>query len=59
MSTPSSCIQFARHSDDFKVDELAPGYRWLRLHADGSIETDVVRVEGVHFPVDLDSGGYE
>jgi Icc protein len=58
MSTPSSCIQFAPHSDDFKVDDIAPGYRWLELKADGSIETAVCRVEGVTFDVDLDSQGY-
>ena len=58
MSTPSSCIQFAPHSDDFLVDDIAPGYRWLELQADGEIETAVCRVEGVEFNVDLESKGY-
>jgi 3',5'-cyclic-AMP phosphodiesterase len=58
MSTPSTCIQFAPQSGDFKVDDLSPGYRWLDLHADGRIETAVSRVEGVDFPVDLESQGY-
>jgi Icc protein len=58
MSTPSSCIQFAPHNDDFKVDDIAPGYRWLNLAADGSIETAVCRVEGVTFNVDTESQGY-
>ncbi len=58
MSTPSSCIQFAPGSEDFKVDNQAPGYRWLDLHADGRIDTGVSRVEGVKFDVDLNSTGY-
>jgi len=58
MSTPSSCIQFAPGSADFKVDDQSPGYRWLDLHADGRIETGVSRVSGVDFEFDLDSSGY-
>lgn len=58
MSTPSSCIQFAPGSHNFKVDEQAPGYRWLDLHADGSITTGVSRVTGVTFDIDLNSNGY-
>jgi Icc protein len=58
MSTPSSCIQFAPGSEKFKVDSTAPGYRWLELYPDGSIETGVERVEGVKFEVDLESDGY-
>lgn len=58
MSTPSSCVQFAPHHDDFKVDDMAPGLRWLELLADGGIETAVCRVEGVEFTVDLESRGY-
>ncbi len=58
MSTPSSCIQFARSCDDFKVDDLSPGYRWLDLYEDGRLETGVSRVQGVEFSVDLESQGY-
>ncbi len=58
MSTPSTCIQFAPGSDDFKVDDIAPGYRWLDLYPDGRLETGVVRVEGVEFVIDLNSEGY-
>jgi Icc protein len=58
MSTPSSCAQFAAHSDDFLVEDIAPGYRWLELRADGTIDTVVCRVEGVRFNVDLESRGY-
>ncbi len=58
MSTPSTCIQFAPGSDDFAVDNIAPGYRWLDLYPDGRIETGVARVEGVEFVIDLNSEGY-
>jgi len=45
MSTPSTCAQFRPGSDDFALDTLPPGYRWLDLHADGSIDTSIVWVE--------------
>ncbi|KTC63185.1 hypothetical protein AO262_22830 [Pseudomonas fluorescens ABAC62] len=44
LASPSTCIQFAPGSEDFKVSEQAPGYRWLRLHGDGRLETGVERV---------------
>jgi Icc protein len=58
LATPSSCIQFAPGTADFKIDDQPPGYRWLELRADGGIETGVSRVQGVSFDVDLDSSGY-
>ncbi|MDH3222036.1 MAG: 3',5'-cyclic-AMP phosphodiesterase [Gammaproteobacteria bacterium] len=45
MSTPSSCVQFTPGSREFATDSAAPGYRELRLAADGGIETTVNRVE--------------
>jgi Icc protein len=58
LASPSTCIQFAPGSEDFKVSEQAPGYRWLRLHADGRLETGVERVKGFAFTVDYGSNGY-
>ncbi|MCR9105450.1 MAG: 3',5'-cyclic-AMP phosphodiesterase [Gammaproteobacteria bacterium] len=58
LSTPSTCVQFAPGSVDFKADDKPPGYRWLDLHPDGRIETGVARVTDVHFTVDLQRGGY-
>jgi len=58
MGSPSTCVQFAPGSDKFKADDSAPGYRWLELQPDGSVTTQVSRVEGVEFNVDLDSTGY-
>jgi Icc protein len=43
---------------DFKVDTTAPGYRWLRLHDDGRLETAVSRVVGLEFEVDYGGTGY-
>lgn len=45
MSTPSTCAQFKPASAVFALDTLPPGYRWLDLHADGSISTSVVWLE--------------
>lgn len=46
MSTPSTCFQFVPRQDEFEVDVLPPGYRRIRLHADGRIESEVLRVPG-------------
>jgi Icc protein len=40
-STPSSCVQFEKYSADFALSDHPPGYRWLDLHADGSLQTGV------------------
>jgi Icc protein len=58
LASPSTCIQFAPGSVDFKVDTTAPGYRWLRLHDDGRLETGVSRVVGMDFEVDYGGEGY-
>ena len=59
MATPSSCIQFAPNSQRFKLDRLNPGYRWLELYPDGSIDTGVSRITDVSFNLDYDNAtGY-
>ena len=58
MSTPSTCIQFKANSDDFAVDTLMPGYRWLELHPDGTITTEVVRIPRKAYPIEFTSEGY-
>jgi Icc protein len=45
MGTPSTCMQFTQDSDEFAVDARSPGYRWLELNDDGSLETCI---EWVH-----------
>ena len=58
ISSPSTCIQFKPYSTEFAIDDLAPGYRWLDLNIDGSIETGVERVNEVAFSVDINGTGY-
>ena len=58
LASPSTCVQFAPGSEEFQVDQEAPGYRWLRLYADGRLETAVSRVVGIHFDVDYSIKGY-
>ncbi|MBS7326540.1 MAG: 3',5'-cyclic-AMP phosphodiesterase [Thiopseudomonas sp.] len=58
LATPSTCIQFAPHSDEFALDRLLPGYRWLRLHANGRIETGVSRLQQLDYTIDFSQNGY-
>ena len=58
LSAPSTCIQFAPNSTGFKLDECAPGYRWLDLHADGRIDSDISRLKNINLHVDYSSQGY-
>ncbi len=58
MCTPSTCIQFKPNVVNFALDQVNPGYRTLRLHEDGTIDSEVHRVEGKSFEVDFSSGGY-
>lgn len=58
MSVPSTCVQFKPKSEDFAIDDKAPGYRWLDLHADGRITTGIARVKGIKFEVDFSVKGY-
>ena len=58
LATPSSCVQFKPGSEDFKLDENSPGFRWLELYADGRIDTAVSRIDTV-FELDYkSSSGY-
>lgn len=43
-SAPSTCIQFKRKQDHFGLENLPQGYRWLKLHEDGRVETAVERL---------------
>ena len=52
MSAPSSCVQFKPGSREFATSDESPGYRQIRLHADGSLETAVHRIENFEFNID-------
>jgi Icc protein len=41
LSTPSTCAQFLPRSEFFALDERPPGLRWIELHPDGRIATQV------------------
>lgn len=41
LGSPSTCVQFAPHRDEFRIDGQPPAYRWLELYRDGRIETGV------------------
>lgn len=58
LASLSTCVQFAPGSEEFQVDHEAPGYRWLRLHADGRLETGVSRVTDIDFEIDYTIKGY-
>ena len=58
ISTPSTCVQFEPHTRDFSVDDVSPGFRWMQLNPDGTIDTQVTRVEGIEFEVDMSVKGY-
>ena len=44
-ATPSTMVQFKPNCHDFTLDDKSPGFRWLDLHMDGSIETKVVYLQ--------------
>ena len=58
LASPSTCVQFAPGSEEFRVDKEPPGYRWLRLFGDGRLETGVSRVTGIDFEIDYSIKGY-
>jgi len=57
-ATPSTCFQFTAKSKEFAVDNIAPGYRWLRLSPDGAIQTRVIRLDSTPANLEKNSAGY-
>ncbi len=58
MGSPSTCIQFTPGRDDFAIDHLSPGFRWLELYPDGRINSGVKRLMQMPAGLDLKCGGY-
>ena len=58
LATPSTCIQFLPGSDEFAVEAVAPGYRWIDLYSDGSFTTGVERLAAVPGDIDTSLRGY-
>lgn len=58
LSVPSTCVQFKPKSKDFALDQVAPGYRVLKLHDNGHLETEVYRVYDAQPQINLNISGY-
>jgi len=44
MASPSTCVQFMPESDEYCKDVRSAGYRYLKLHNSGDIETHIRRL---------------
>ena len=55
--TPSTCFQFSGDSPSFAIDDAMPGYRWLRLDQDGSVDTEIRRLDNYDLGLDLTDRG--
>lgn len=58
LSTPSTSVQFKPLSDQFALDEQAPGYRILKLHSSGQLDTQVHRLKDFHHRIETEISGY-
>jgi len=58
IATPSTCIQFLPNSDEFKLDQTQPGYRFYELKPNGEFETRLERVLEANYSVDMTATGY-
>ncbi|TAK74144.1 MAG: 3',5'-cyclic-AMP phosphodiesterase [Gammaproteobacteria bacterium] len=56
-AVPSTCIQF-KCQDEFSLENIPPGYRWIDLYEDGHIETAVRRVAEYVGMFDAEAKGY-
>jgi len=57
-SVPSTCIQFKTNQNQFGLEKLPPGYRWINLYDDGHIETGVERIADYIGEFDENAKGY-
>lgn len=58
LGSPSTCVQFAKQSPQFKLDHLAPGFRLINLMEGGDIVTSVHRASQFEFQIDENAAGY-
>ena len=57
-TTPSTCIQFKRNQDEFGIENLPPGCRWITLYESGFFETGVLRLPHYIGVFDENATGY-
>lgn len=58
LAAPSTCVQFKPKSPAFTVDPTPPGFRWIELQNDGTMNTRVVRLPNLPPGLEMDSKGY-
>ncbi|EEP98694.1 calcineurin-like phosphoesterase family protein [Yersinia ruckeri ATCC 29473] len=58
LASPSTCVQFKPHCTNFTLDTVAPGWRYLDLLPDGTLETEVRRLDSDEFNPNMDADGY-
>ncbi|BBA33527.1 3',5'-cyclic adenosine monophosphate phosphodiesterase CpdA [Methylocaldum marinum] len=58
LAAPSTCFQFKPRSPDFAVDRLPPGYRWIELYSDGTLDTGVERLAEIPAGLEFTTKGY-
>ena len=58
LGTPSTCFQFTPKSNAFSLDTTAPGYRSIKLYADGKIESEITRLSEPLLGLQMDTQGY-
>ncbi|MEH6639620.1 MAG: 3',5'-cyclic-AMP phosphodiesterase [Porticoccaceae bacterium] len=57
-TAPSTCFQFLPNSPEFALSDQSPGYRWIDLRPDGSIDTGVEFLKETGQVVDHKAVGY-
>lgn len=58
LSTPATCAQFKPLSENFALDEAAPGYRYLHLKSDGQFESAIFRLKDYNQTINNEISGY-
>jgi Icc protein len=58
LGTPSTCFQFKPESTALSLDTSAPGYRLIKLYADGRIESRITRLSEQLSGLQMDTLGY-
>ncbi|MCZ6888879.1 MAG: metallophosphoesterase [Gammaproteobacteria bacterium] len=58
LASPSTCYQFEPGSDRFSIDGCKPGYRWIHLNDDRSIDSEVRRLDDFELTVELTDTKY-
>lgn len=56
-TVPSTCIQF-KNQDEFSLENIPPGYRWIHLYEDGRFKTGIKRLQKYVGVFDRNARGY-